>query len=695
MSGIVCGSVGGGAINDTLSLYFAPTLLPTNRKGCPPLSFWEKMTDEFSLDDLQDFFDTLGQGAQPQQPTAAAPASTPAPTPVATEAEAAAPTPPPPASSATEVGAVQPAPPPSSASAFLSEAVPSVDPPSEAAQDTSLQESLNRAGLTDVVAKQPLPVPPVVVADVEAPAAAWEAPVVAGPQVGHQEVEAVPVAEAAVVVSVVAQPPPQQLTAKEQVAQLIAQQQAQRRQETPPPEEQVAQQVQVPQQVVQQVQTPQVPQQVVEQVPVVRPQGQVPQQSVQQVPVVRPQGPQVPQQVLEQVPVVRPQGPQVPQQSVQQVPVVRPQVSQAPVHAEQSQPGNETDQLQQLVRQQQLQITGLQREVQDLKAQGGQPTELADIRREMRDNQDKVEAMVTRVQELLGHVLMNQQHENLQRQVHQQQQMQLLQLAPPNTTYFPVPDPEPPAAQPAPTSILTPVTPPPQQTASVKTMVANLPIGAKAQTTTTTATTAAAAPVASPAPTPAAAVSPPSTTAAEKKKAVAFNLDRNEYKAYYETVRAEESGAVLTQEEQDRLMAERLQQKFSDEAQGVEEGRGARHARRSKQRGPTKPETAARIERANGGQSQSSWSLTQGAPPHMSDEDYARALQAEADASGVGISGIASIQDDPSTSQHQHLLPQDTAELDDSQQSTKAESRARGGMTTMMKNLFGVPGGGN
>ena len=65
-------------------------------------------------------------------------------------------------------------------------------------------------------------------------------------------------------------------------------------------------------------------------------------------------------------------------------------------------------------------------------------------------------------------------------------------------------------------------------------------------------------------------------------KKVAFNLDRNQYRSYYHTVMAEQRGEALSQDDEDRMMAEQLQRVFNDELNGKSEGYGARHGRRRK-----------------------------------------------------------------------------------------------------------------
>eukprot|EP01060_Flectonema_neradi_P003223 TRINITY_DN1206_c0_g2_i1.p1 TRINITY_DN1206_c0_g2~~TRINITY_DN1206_c0_g2_i1.p1 ORF type:complete len:461 (+),score=104.21 TRINITY_DN1206_c0_g2_i1:87-1385(+) len=65
-------------------------------------------------------------------------------------------------------------------------------------------------------------------------------------------------------------------------------------------------------------------------------------------------------------------------------------------------------------------------------------------------------------------------------------------------------------------------------------------------------------------------------------KKVAFNLDRNQYRSYYQTVMAEQRGEELSQADEDRMMAEQLQRVFNDELKGRAEGYGPRHGRRRK-----------------------------------------------------------------------------------------------------------------
>eukprot|EP00754_Rhynchopus_humris_P021909 Rhum_TRINITY_DN14766_c15_g1::Rhum_TRINITY_DN14766_c15_g1_i1::g.115114::m.115114 len=125
------------------------------------------------------------------------------------------------------------------------------------------------------------------------------------------------------------------------------------------------------------------------------------------------------------------------------------------------------------------------------------------------------------------------------------------------------------------------------------------------------------------------------------KKAVAFNMERNEYKSYYDTVKAEQRGTQLSQEEQDRLMAEHLQKMFEQEANGVEEGHGVRHGRRK--RGPPRQVAPAGMF----------GSLAE-APGSMTDEEYARVLQEKEDAqasASASVSASSSSSSSPSSAQ--------------------------------------------
>ena len=345
-------------------------------------------------------------------------------------------------------------------------------------------------------------------------------------------------------------------------------------------------------------------------------------------------------------------------------------------------------QQQQLVDEQQQQILFLQQEVQGLAQRQHQqqppPADaaIAEMRKELHVYHDKMEVMMAGVQELVGQVLASQRGGSPASPVALAAIAAIRSNAEQRAAVHSatVPVKIPPPASPTPT--------PAEDTSALAAAATTTPTAATAGPSAETGITAtttipitpqfyAQQPAFNPSVKTGASKLPHIPVAAEDrpaKKAVAFNMERNEYKSYYDTVKAEQRGTQLSQEEQDRLMAEHLQKMFEQEANGVEEGHGVRHGRRK--RGPPRQVAPAGMF-GNLGE----------APGSMTDEEYARVLQEKEDAMQAPTSASASVSSSSSSSPSGAQSSGAAAP-----EHAKEQKRAAGGLTsTLMKGLFGTP----